>query len=333
MIPPKTSAVYDIPRKVTQALVLLFASVVLVACEAPGPDHKVEVAVQGVLSAGLSQDASQVVIGSIQHGGSLWDVATGERRYNWNRRAGEFTSYRAAELSPNGRVAVTVTDTDLLVWDVVSGKSLNFWRAPAKVLSATLEPGGHYALLGMQNNQAAYFDINQGVAQYEFQHAAEIYGVALSANGRYALTGSDDQSARLWRLEDGALVHTFEHSNQVKTVALSDDGRMAFTTAQREDSVIWDTTSGDALTKLDFRYENFTAARFSTDGKQLLLGTFRGDIYVVDTATGSELYHWKAATRSAWGPGSSGAILALASGGGQKVVAVSSDGMLQTFMP
>jgi len=322
---------HSLPKKLIQGLSLLLLGIVLVACEAPGPERKVEVAVQGVLSAGLSKDASKAVIGSVRHGGSLWDVSSGERRYNWNRKTGEYTTYRAATLSPNGRVAVTVMETDILVWDVVSGKSLNFWRAPAKVMSAALSPAGHYALLGMQNNQASYFNISQGVAQFEFQHGAEISGVALSADGRYALTGSDDQSARLWRLENGALVHTFSHNNQVKTVALSDDGRMAFTAAQREDSVIWDTTSGDALTKLDFRYVNFTAARFSDDGKQLMLGTFRGDIYVVDTANGSELSHWKAATRSSWSPVSSGAILALASAGGKKVVAVTSDGMLQSF--
>ncbi|WP_246840922.1 WD40 repeat domain-containing protein [Hahella sp. CCB-MM4] len=313
------------------ALSIILSLFSLTGCEAPGPDKTFEVAVQGVLSAGIAGDASYTVIGSIQHGGSLWDVNRSERLYNWNRKAGEYTSFRAADISASGRVAITAEDTNLLVWDVSSGRSLNFWRAPSKVISVAIGPDGRYALLGMQNNQAAYFDIERGTVLYEFQHEAEVHGVSLSENGLLALTGSDDQTARLWRVEDGAPLHTFTHANQVRTVALAVDGSMAFTSAQREDAVVWDTTSGDALTKLDYRYENFTSARFSPDNKQLVLGTFRGDIYLVSTSDGTELAHWKAKSRSQWGPGSSGAILAVAFTGDKKIVAVSSDGLLQTF--
>ncbi|WP_020410983.1 WD40 repeat domain-containing protein [Hahella ganghwensis] len=318
-------------KRAAVGLSLLLMSLLLAGCEAPKPDEVMEVAVQGVLSGGISGDASYAVIASVQHGGSLWNADRAERLYNWNRSAGEYTTFRAADISSEGRVAITADNMDLLVWDVSSGRSLHFWRAPSKVLSLAIGPDGRYALLGMQNNQAAYFDIERGTVLYLFQHGAEVHGVALSDDGQFAITGSDDQSARLWRVKDGALLHTFDHSNQVRTVAMAVDGDMAFTTAQREDAIIWDSASGDALTKLDYRYENFTSARFSPDGKSLALGTFRGDLYLVSTSDGSELAHWKAKARSPWGPGSSGAILALAFRPDKRISAITSDGLLQTF--
>ena len=316
-----------------EAFVCLFILLLalLAGCEGKKPEQTVKVAAQGVLSAALSRNGEKLVIGSVQHGGSLWDLSSKERLYNWNHKMGSYTSLRAVGASGNGQVAATVKDADIGVWDVSNGKSLNFWRAPDKVMSMTLGEQGRYALLGLQNSQVVYFDIQLGRSVYEFQHDAEIFGVSLSADGNFAMTGSDDRTARIWRLSDGELIQRFDHNNQVKTVALSPDGQLAFSSAQREDAVIWEVDSGAAKTKLDFRYENFTSARFSKDGRQLLLGTFRGDVYLVNTANGQRLQHWTAKARQLWGPASSGAVIALAFAESGKYIAVTSDGLIQQF--
>ncbi len=309
--------------------VLLLALLVLAGCEAKGPAETFEVAAQGVLDSALSEDGSKAVIASIHHGGSLWDVTSRSRVYNWNHKSGEFTVLRAVAISGDGRRALTIRESDMVVWDATNGQALHFWRAPDKVLSATLSEDGRHALLGLQNNQAIYFDVEQGQTLYAFDHGAEVYGVALSADGRFALTGSDDFKARLWRLDTGERVQTFEHRNQVKTVALSHDGRLALTTSQREDVVIWDTESGNARNRLPFTYKNFVSARFSPDDRQLALGGFQGDVYLMDVSSGSELGHWRMKPKKVVGRGSR-AIDALAFTG-NGLVAVTSDGQVQRF--
>ncbi len=319
-------------RKLLSALPLIVLSLtILTACEGEKPEQTTKVAVQGVISAALPKAADYAVIGSLQHGGSLWNLSNLERLYNWNHQGGQFSSLRAVGISGDSRIATTVVGADIVVWEVSTGQSLNFWRAPDKIMAMQLGQQGRYAILGLQNSQAVYFDIERGQARQEFQHEAEVFGVAISADGKLAMTGSDDRTARIWRLEDGALLHRFEHGNQVKTVALSDDGALAFSTAQREEAVVWDTTSGSAKSKVDVRYANFTSARFSEDSSKLALGTFRGDVFLVDTATGAKVKHWKAKSRQVWGPASSGAILSVAFQPDGKIIAVSSDGLLQQF--
>ncbi|WLQ13654.1 hypothetical protein O5O45_28405 [Hahella aquimaris] len=310
---------------------ILSACLLLSGCGGKGPESSLKVAQQGLLSAGLSADAGYALIGSLQHGGSLWVLGKNERLYNWNHEQGEFSTIRAVAMADDAKLAITAVDADLVVWNVSDGHSLNFWRAPDKISNIAIGPNDKYALLGMRSNQAVYFDLQKGQSRYEFPHKAEVTSVDISGDNRWAITGSDDQSARLWRLDTGALVHTFSHSNQVKTVALSNDGALAFSAAQREDAVIWDAISGDAKAKLSYRYENFTSARFSADGRRLLLGTFRGDIYLVDVANGNEIGYWSAKARRIWGPASSGAVLDMAFAANGEVIAITSDGMLERF--
>lgn len=318
-----------------QTLAFLFVVLIALAsmgCEGEKPVDTLQVAVQGLISGALPSTSDLAVIGSVQHGGSLWNTVSKQRQFNWNHRAGEYSSLRAVGIAGNGKVAATAVDADIVIWDAVSGKSVNFWRAPDKVMSMALDHHGQFALLGLQNSQAVYFDMRRGLAVYEFQHEAEVFGVSLSRNGELAMTGSDDRTARIWRLSDGALLHKFEHGNQVKSVALSADGELAFSAAQREDAVIWDVASGDAKARLDFRYENYTAARFTEDSSKVVVGTFRGDIYMVSTRSGGKLNHWTAKHRKLLGPASSAAILDVAISADNTLVALSSDGLLQYFL-
>jgi len=312
---------------------MLAVTFVCVACEGQKPEKTLQVAAQGLISGALAENTGFAVLGSIQHGGSFWNTTSGERQYNWNHRAGEFSSLRAVGLAGNGKVAVTVEDKDIVVWDMSTGQSLQFWQAPDRVMAIAVGQHGQYAILGLQNRQAVYFDIRQGSAVYEFQHDAEVFAVSLSRNGEFAMTGSDDRTARIWRLDDGALLHKFDHGNQVRAVALSEDGAQAFSAAQREEAVVWDSNSGSARTRLDFRYENFTAARFIEGGSKLLLGTFRGGVYLVSSSSGEKLKHWTAKPRQLFGPASSAAILDVAADSSGKVVALSSDGLVQYFSP
>ena len=269
-------------------LVFIFC-LLCTGCEGQKPESTINVAAHGLISGALPTTADYAMVGSVQHGGSLWNLTNNERLYNWNHRAGEYSALRAVGISGDGKVAATAVDADIVVWDVPTGQSLNFWRAPNKIMAMQLGHQGQYAILGLQNSQAVYFDMQKGNAVYEFQHDAEVFGVSLSQDRQLAMTGSDDRTARIWRLSDGVLLHKFEHGNQVKTVALSADGILAFSTAQREDAVIWEVASGAAKTKLNFRYENYTAARFSHDNATLLLGTFRGDVFLVSTGSGKKL--------------------------------------------
>lgn len=314
-------------------LLFTFSLALLSGCGDKGPESVAELAMQGFLSGDLSRDGRYAAVGSIHHGGSLWDVAKKERLYNWNHSAGEMSLIRVISFSGDGKLAATAVEDNIVLWDVVSGKSVAFWKAPARILAMQLSWDGRFALLGLINHNAMYFDMNVGSQVFTFPHQAEIRSVGLSDDGAWAMTGGDDFVANVWDLKQGKKVHQFSHQNQIKTVAISSKGKYGFTTSQREDSIVWDLASGKPVLKLPNRYTNFTVARFSDDESKLLLGTFQGQLSVVDISSGGVESTWQAKPRKAYGGASSKAVIAaIFSPKRGGVYGLMTDGMFEEFV-
>ena len=299
-----------------RSLFALFSLLLLTACQqADPPTGSWEVAVQGLYSGALSSDGQYAIVGSINHGGSLWSTRDKERLFNWNHQSAEYTGLVAAAFSPEGRYAATAGQRTIVLWQVSTGEPVWFWTAPGDVLDIDLTPNGDYALLGLDNHTAVVFDIKNGGIKRTFNHDGKVRTVALSADGRFALTGSDDRSARLWDLQTGQQLYRWDQDNQLITTALSANGRYAFTAAQAGQAVIWDTTTGAQLAVMPIKKGNYiagasyTAARFSADASQLLTGTNSQLIQLWSvTDTSQPLRTWQATKKSQWKPTSTTVI-------------------------
>lgn len=311
-------------RKLHLLLLLLLLS----GCSA-GPDSQFQLAQQGLLSADLSRDGSYSVIGSIHHGGSLWDVDRNERIYSWNLKEDGFSSFRTVALSGNGKVAVTTEEKSIAVWSTETGESLGYWQAADRVLSVAVDESGTKALIGMRDGGLDLFDLKQGSVIQRLNHSADVRSVAISSNGKVGLSGSDDFTAIAWDLDRGEKLHVQTLRNQIKTVTLSESGDLAFTSSQREGASIWETLSGKVISQLDSRYTNYASARFSTDEETILLGTSAGQVELRSVRSGDVQKEWQAAPRKAYGGASSKAILAVNIG--TPIKAMTADGMLQSF--
>ncbi len=313
-------------------LLVLAASVLLSGCgSADSPSDRYEYAVQGIYSGALSNDSRYALVGSIQHGASLWDLRQHERLYNWNHAEADLTNLVATAFSPQSDYAITVAQQDLVLWQLSDGKPVWFWSAPSGILDADLAVGGEWALLGLNNNTALYFDIQNGGLKHTLRHQGRVRSVAISRDGRWALTGSDDNLARLWDLESGEQLLSVEHGNGVNTVALSPNGQFAFSAGQLDKALIWRTGSGELHQTLTTdetfvpQRISYTAAKFSDNSDQLLTGTSSGLVQLWDVRDGVELRRWDMFKRDPFRPtsatlyglsfGANGVYYALASNG------------------
>ncbi|MEH6625531.1 MAG: hypothetical protein V7739_03735 [Motiliproteus sp.] len=307
---------------------VLSTTLLLAACgSGDSPEREVEYAIQGLYSAALSSDGKFAIVGSIQHGGSLWDTSDQERLYNWNHQKGEYTNIVASAFSPDNQYAVTAGQQKMVLWEVSSGSPHWFWNAPAGVLDIDLAPNGSFALLGLSNHTAVYFDIKNGGVKRTLHHDSPIESVDLSDDGLLALTGSGNHQAKLWNMQDGSLLHTLDHENSVNTVALSPNSRYAFSASQLDKAYIWDTSSGEILHTLsgDEGYIkkrlSYTAAVFSPNSDQLLTGNTSGVVQLWDVREGTELRRWTVFFRDAFRP-TSATLYALGFGdNGYKAIA------------
>lgn len=319
------------------ALSLLLGALLVSSCDWPdSPARSFEVARQGSYNAALSANGNLCIVGSILHGGSLWDVARAERLFDWNHRSGEASTFVASAFSPEADFALTADHQTLVLWDARSGAALTYWRAPNAVLAAALSPRGEFALLGLGDYSAVLFDAKRGGVQRSFLHQDRVQAVALSADGTLAVTGSEDRSARLWNVQTGEQLQRWEHREEVQTVAITADGSRVFSMAGYDRGVLWDAKTGAELATLPQpslalqRGQLFSAAVFSVDGALLLTGSSDGQLQLWDGVNVHPLASWRLPKRDSFKPTSTG-VVAVGFGADNTFYAVSTDGFVHQF--
>lgn len=315
---------------------LVFASIILLASCSQGiaPQSSIEVAARGAQSAAISDNGNYAIVGSVNHGGSLWRQKDGERLYDWNHKAGQLTTLIASDFSSDGQWAVTADVYTMVLWSMKDGSAYRYWNAPGEILSIALSTNGDFALLGLADHSAVLFDIKRGGIKRTFQHNNRVRSVDLSENGRLALTGSEDDRAILWDVVSGQQLQEIVHEDEVQMVAISPTGDLALTAAKYDKALLWDTRTGKAIGEVPLAAEKlnrgirFTAARFSADGKYLLTGRPDQTVQLWDTRSLNLLQRWTLPKRNAWKP-TSAAVLAVGfSERENSYIAVASNGFI-----
>ncbi|MFC6670839.1 hypothetical protein [Marinobacterium aestuariivivens] len=152
-------------RSARAAWMAAMLAVLLAGCgRAEAPQQWHEYATQGAYSASLSELGRYALIGSINHGGSLWDTRRNARLFSWNHHQGEFTNIVTSAISQDETFAVTAGQQDLVLWSLISGGPVWYWSSPAEILALDLAPNADHALMGLANHEAVYFDIKQGAS-------------------------------------------------------------------------------------------------------------------------------------------------------------------------
>jgi len=305
----------------------------LVACDnANSPSSVYEYTTLGAYSADISANGHYAVIGSQEEGGSLWDIKKNARLFDWNHRKGERSIIAESGFSPEADFAVTANQQDLVLWHTLTGKPEWFWSSPGEILDLVLSPKGDFALLGLGNHEAVYFDIKNGGIKRTLRHQGRVRSVGLSADTLTALTGSDDYKTTLWNLQTGEQLQQIALDNIIDVVALTPKGDLAFSASNLDTAIIWDTKTGTILHTLSGtdgffpKRVSYVAARFSQNGDQLLTGTAAGLIQLWNSATGKELKRWRAHKRDHYGPTST-SIYAVGFGSGE-YYAIGSNGVM-----
>lgn len=322
--------------KVLSRLILAVASIALLnACSADDPVTTSPMAVQGLYSAALSDNGSGSLIGSIQHGGSFWKNTPSQRLYNWNHAAGEATPLIAVDIDPSGDFAATGGARTMVLWSTITGQSLGFWNTPGDVKSLKLTRNGDFALVGMDDQTARYFDIKNGGIRQTLRTGAIVRSVDVTPDGRYGLTGDDLYQVILWDLNTGEIKQRWQLDNNVSTVKLSNDGAYVFAAAQLGDAKVWSSLTGAEVSRIDTgalqsRNVTISQAVFSNSNRLLLLGQQNRRVNLVEVMSGDVTRSWDMHLKDTLRP-TGAAVLALAFGAGNTYYAIGSNGYLNVF--
>ena len=316
---------------------LTCATFLVTACDNhKKPADSYKVAARGLHSAAISPDAQHIVVGSIYHGGSLWDHQNRERLYNWNHQQGDQSTIFASDISDDGNWALTAESHTLVLWDIASGAALRYFTAPGEVLDMELGPGGNTALLGLSDHNAVIFNIRRGGVLRTFSHLNRVRSVDISADGSLALTGSEDYTANLWKVNDSQRINQYKHDDDVQLVRLSNDGEIALSVSKYDRALLWNTNTGDIIGELPIGKERlkrglrYTTAKFNHDNALLLTGTPNQIIELWNVKSLTKIASWKIPKKAMWKP-TSAAVLDVEFVSDNQFVAVASNGFVYTL--
>ncbi len=282
-------------------LLIFFLPLFLISCSSgTAPEQQWEMAAKGAYSATLSQDGQYLLLGSVHHGGSYWEIDKFERLYNWNHEADKMSGIVASAISDNGLFACTSDHRKIVLWNAKTGEAFWLWEAPADIRAMDLSNDGQFALLGLESYEAVLFDIKNGGVKLRLPHEGIVQTVDMSTDMGLAITGGDDALVKVWDLRNGKLIHSWRLNNQIKVVAISRDSRLGFAASHRGENFIWDLNTGEQVTELGKIGGYFTSARFDKSGKQLLTGTSSGQVYLWQVDSGLAQTAWKLAPRKGW---------------------------------
>ena len=300
----------------------------LTACLPVKPEQKLQVAANGAYSGAIDSQGRSLVIGSFQHGGSYWDLNKNARLFNWNHKDGYITEILYTDISDDGRYAITANYYNLVLWDTSTGQSVWFWVAPARIEAVDLSADGRFALLGLDNNKAVLFDVQNGGILREFAHAGPVSAVSINVASGRVLTGSEDGSAKLWNLRNTDLIREFKFRNQVSLVKLSKSGAIALIVPSSEKAELWNLISRQKIASLNTAKFRLYSASFVGDSR-LITGTTHRNIFEFDTATGKKLKTWQIGTEGK--ESFKSAIVLDVAWRGNQLMAIGSNGYLYDF--
>jgi WD40 repeat protein len=247
----------------------------------------------GSYSAAISSDLNYLMTGAIGGFGRLWDLSENKVLFSLQHQDNDGGGIVAAAFSARSEILVTMEQQSLARWRVPSGKLIGYWSWP-NLTDIDVSADGRYALIGSKDNQAVYFDMQEGKMIYVFPHHEKVTSVSLSKDGRYALTGSNDWHASLWDLKNGEYLWSKNMKYKISLVALSDDGEFALANAFIGETHIYNTRgTGDLIATLKDKKMTLVSVDFSDNGRILAAGRASKAIDIWDVITGKRIETWR----------------------------------------
>jgi WD40 repeat protein len=211
----------------------------------------------------------------------LWDADTGKELHHLT---GPPTDYVASvAFSPDGKRALTTSQSQLLLWDVESGRKLRVLDVGRLVTSVAFCSDGRRALSGGGGNKLCLWDLGGGTELRSFQGTAGMGRLAIAPGDRRAVCGCGDGTVRLWDLtSDQSQGRAFFkwHTDQVTSVAFGPDGKKLASSGFDGRIILWDVAAGDKIREWQLPGAVHDVA-LAPDGRHLAAANGNGTVYIL----------------------------------------------------
>ncbi|KAL5083827.1 hypothetical protein Trisim1_000871 [Trichoderma cf. simile WF8] len=220
-------------------------------------------------SVAFSADCQKVVSSSSDGTVKIWDARVGTclqtlrcQSYKWSW----------ASLSPDGKLAATISETDdLIIWNL-TGAFSHILDVPiygfliAAVFSADSR---QFALV--YSNEVHIWDVatNTRFRTLAGRFIAADNTAVFSPNGQQFASYVYEKEIRIWSIETGGLIKILPRSEAAVAVVFSPDGLRIASALGDKTIKIWDTTTGNRLQTIYGLNHTLLSVAFSKNGREL----------------------------------------------------------------
>ena len=179
---------------------------------------------------------------------------------------------------PDGRQLATWSETNLFLWDAVSGRlRAGPFGLASPIRCVQFSRAGRYLGVGCADIQlnrcsARIWETMTGtVIGKPLQHGDGVLSIAFSPDGNRVVTASEDFTAMVWETATGKqLTPPLRHGHQVQDACFSPDGGWVATASTDQTARVWDAETGDPLTPPLRAPTSLWHASFDRQGTQLI---------------------------------------------------------------
>lgn len=231
----------------------------------------------------VTADGATALSGGADDGTALvWDVATGECRDALDVQA----EVRAAAVTADGRVGLTVTRLDARLWDLQHGECVRAVAA-GDVLSAAMTDDAGLVLLGLAGGLVLrWLPDHCALSPLEDVHEGDVLSLALTPAGHRALSvGWQDTRACAWDIAAGWCDAEWDGSG--RAAALGSDGIVALVGGPSGMAELRDLVANATLATFQGHTDEIRSVALSADAGIAATASCDGTVRV-----------W----RMAWGP-------------------------------
>ena len=221
---------------------------------------------------------------------SFWEASTGKEIY---QQDGFYSFYNGSKLSPDGRWALTRTNSSTQIREVAGGKVLHDLRLHTQApWIGKFNREGNRVLTAYRDGSAGIWDAASGKLLHQLKgHRRGILSAEFSQDGKWVITASGDSTARIWETGSGLLLKCLNgHAGQVVVAGFSADGKQALTASTDKSIRTWDVVTGKEISNLTGHKAAPALAVFSPDGKRVLSSSGNGSTRMHDAISGKQLF-------------------------------------------
>lgn len=215
-------------------------------------------------------------------------------QHNFALPVGDIMTHRgrinALELDPTSTRLMTGSDDgQVCLWEVPTGVLIASFTNQAPVRFAFLNPDGNGTLEVLANNTALLRRIPDGSILHSFSALSDNHavGARFSPDGKYVLVTTGTNSICLLHSNTGKLAAPpLIHDGDIAALSFSDDSQQLALSTTDQLITIWKPFEPErTVIQLTVKTPP-THLQFYRDGSRLYTGDNRGDVRILDTATG-----------------------------------------------